>query len=1002
MAPMAIPPPPLVTVPTVIPPPNVAAPVVPAVAETPIYVREKPPVTTVFVGNIAECAPDQLIKALLMVKVDPKTEDLLNEYRKKKEKVGEEGTLGATSDEIDQSTQRDDETVKTSLENIIKENKAMLEDEGLISFTRFHFLGAAKKQDLHMEGPRHLTIEDMDLDNDRKDLINREIESFRKRNEDIDNEEESIKKKLEKKLREKEESYQKRLKQWEIRERKKANEYEHERDHERKRQRELQIEAQRLKEFFEDYDDNVEDPKYYRGSALHQRLKDREIEEAADERDRQKEIEQLETARRKLIEEGDPNAESIIFQMEQKMQEHLRRCLLVNGDMSIESSDNQCPEPVSENLPSAEDESKNLECVVKSLETNNLSPACNGVTSEFEPAAPEETSVSLLKDGSNTFLFSMSAVEPVVRKTASAFADEEQDEKPKKHGLSWLPPSALKANSISNPSNGGDSNQNDSNNLPPVSALSTEEKKAIIKRIIEGIPTHKRELFAYPIDWDMVDADFVNSRIKPWVDKKIVSYIGEAEATLSSFICDQLLHHNPPERILADIAMHSDSLHSKVESLSSFYETSGTPVSESNSCLNEGLTMRRGLVGRLFLLLRPIRSQFSYWIINPKPFCPLTNCNKSFRVPGLFILIIFGIPISLSLDYLILPLSLLISVLLLLLALWFCFQYLEQTIVYACDEPPSSKFLYMNPSCFGFSTWELVKLCPNGNTGPTIIGFLLLQPDLCRRKSCPVVLLLHGNAGNSTTRLPMCQVLENRFQCNIFIIDYRGYGQSTGKPSEEGLYADCTCALNYLYMRSDLNNEKIFVLGRSLGGALGIYLAVDPISSEKICGVIIENTFTSITDAASHILNIPCKLPSWLFSNQYTSLARLQSCSKSRKKSSAFPPLLLISGELDNIIPPKMMWKLAEAYENIVTKQHIRNECSSSVMYDDSPNPNSLSQNPVTFINSGRDGLVSFPDGHHNDTWLCNKWSDVILRFIEQSSVHIRSTVNEIDLNVSV
>ncbi|CAH8512347.1 unnamed protein product [Schistosoma margrebowiei] len=670
MAPMAIPPPPLVTVPTVIPPPNVAAPVVPAVAETPIYVREKPPVTTVFVGNIAECAPDQLIKTLLMrcgnilswkrvqgasgklqafgfceyedpestmrcvrllngfkvgpkallVKVDPKTEDLLNEYRKKKEKVGEEGTLGATSDEIDQSTQRDDETVKTSLENIIKENKAMLEDEG-----------AAKKQDLHMEGPRHLTIEDMDLDNDRKDLINREIESFRKRNEkedqndnkhsrskgtdsgrssstnlqlhssyslndrvdreyrrergrrsrsrsgsltsrsqrpitsgfltsnkDIDNEEESIKKKLEKKLREKEESYQKRLKQWEIRERKKASEYEHERDHERKRQRELQIEAQRLKEFFEDYDDNVEDPKYYRGSALHQRLKDREIEEAADERDRQKEIEQLETARRKLIEEGDPNAESIIFQMEQKMQEHLRRCLLVNGDMSIESSDNQCPEPVSENLPSAEDESKNLECVVKSLETNNLSPACNGVTSEFEPAAPEETSVSLLKDGSNTFLFSMSAVEPVVRKTASAFADEEQDEKPKKHGLSWLPPSALKANSISNPSNGGDSNQNDSNNLPPVSALSTEEKKAIIKRIIEGIPTHKRELFAYPIDWDMVDADFVNSRIKPWVDKKIVSYIGEAEATLSSFICDQLLHHNPPERILADIAMVLD------------------------------------------------------------------------------------------------------------------------------------------------------------------------------------------------------------------------------------------------------------------------------------------------------------------------------------------------------------------------------------------------------------------------------------------------------------
>ncbi|VDQ11915.1 unnamed protein product [Trichobilharzia regenti] len=88
--------------------------------------------------------------------------------------------------------------------------------------------------------------------------------SFVISSKDIDEEEEAIKKKLEKKLREKEESYQKRLKQWEVRERKRANEYEHEREHEKKRQRELQIEAQRLKEFFEDYDDNVEDPKYYR------------------------------------------------------------------------------------------------------------------------------------------------------------------------------------------------------------------------------------------------------------------------------------------------------------------------------------------------------------------------------------------------------------------------------------------------------------------------------------------------------------------------------------------------------------------------------------------------------------------------------------------------------------------------------------------------------------------------------------------------------------------
>nr|AAW26057.1 SJCHGC09403 protein [Schistosoma japonicum] len=429
--------------------------------------------------------------------------------------------------------------------------------------------------------------------------------------------------------------------------------------------------------------------------------------------------------------------------------------------------------------------------------------------------------------------------------------------------------------------------------------------------------------------------------------------------------------------------------------------TSATCVNGSDPCLTEDLTMRRNLVNRLFLFIRPIHSQFSYWLMSPKSLCSLINFNKSLHVSGLFILFVFGVPVSSSLNYIVLPLSLLISVLLLMLALWFCFLYLEQTLVYACNEPLSSRLLYTNPSSFGFFTWELVKLHPNGKTGPTIIGFLLLQPNLYQRKSCPVVLLLHGNAGNSTSRLPMCQILKNRFECNIFIIDYRGYGHSTGKPSEEGLYADCKCALDYLYTRNDLNDRKIFVLGRSLGGALAIYLAGDPVSSRKICGVIIENTFTSITDAASHILNIPCKLPSRLFINQYPSLAKLQSCCKSRKSSSAFPPMLLISGELDNIIPPTMMWKLAEAYENIVTKQQIQNDHSSNI-YDDSSKGGSLSQKPDTFINSGTDGLVSFPDGHHNDTWFCNQWSDVILRFIEQSSLRPKSTINENDLDISV
>ncbi len=163
-----------------------------------------------------------------------------------------------------------------------------------------------------------------------------------------------------------------------------------------------------------------------------------------------------------------------------------------------------------------------------------------------------------------------------MKPAAAAFADDEVEQKTKRPTLSWIPPS-------------GGANQS----LPLTSAASgvpdpqmvanlpLSEKKAIIKQIIERIPTNKEELFAYPIDWKAVDhvspiffqhnltfelfyidlslpfQEFVNKRIRPWVDKKIVAYLGEAEATLSNFICEQVLDHKPPAKILSDIALVS-------------------------------------------------------------------------------------------------------------------------------------------------------------------------------------------------------------------------------------------------------------------------------------------------------------------------------------------------------------------------------------------------------------------------------------------------------------
>lgn len=59
--------------------------------------------------------------------------------------------------------------------------------------------------------------------------------------------------------------------------------------------------------------------------------------------------------------------------------------------------------------------------------------------------------------------------------------------------------------------------------------------------------------------------------------------------------------------------------------------------------------------------------------------------------------------------------------------------------------------------------------------------------------------------------------LYHNIQCNILMLEYRGYGLSQGTPSEEGLYMDARAGIDYLFSRTDINTNEIIVFGRSLG-----------------------------------------------------------------------------------------------------------------------------------------------------------------------------------------
>lgn len=85
----------------------------------------------------------------------------------------------------------------------------------------------------------------------------------------------------------------------------------------------------------------------------------------------------------------------------------------------------------------------------------------------------------------------------------------------------------------------------------------------------------------------------------------------------------------------------------------------------------------------------------------------------------------------------------------------------------------------------------------------------------------------------------------------MLIVGYRGYGHSEGAPSEAGLELDAEAIFQFALNHKEINNSKLFVIGKSLGGAVAIQLAEK--KQELICGMILENTFCSISDMVDHI-----------------------------------------------------------------------------------------------------------------------------------------------------
>lgn len=195
--------------------------------------------------------------------------------------------------------------------------------------------------------------------------------------------------------------------------------------------------------------------------------------------------------------------------------------------------------------------------------------------------------------------------------------------------------------------------------------------------------------------------------------------------------------------------------------------------------------------------------------------------------------------------------------------------------------------MYETPDMLGFA-YEAVWF--SSADGTRLRGwFLPTSQQQDPKKAKGTVVHFHGNAQNISTHWRLVEWLPEQGY-NVFVFDYRGYGQSEGKPNPKGVFEDSNAALNYVRSRADVDPKRLLVFGQSLGGTNAI-AAVGAGNRAGVQAVAIESTFYSY----SMIANDKFKGAGLLVSDTYAA---------SHYVAALAPiPLLLLHGSADQVIP---------------------------------------------------------------------------------------------------
>lgn len=166
--------------------------------------------------------------------------------------------------------------------------------------------------------------------------------------------------------------------------------------------------------------------------------------------------------------------------------------------------------------------------------------------------------------------------------------------------------------------------------------------------------------------------------------------------------------------------------------------------------------------------------------------------------------------------------------------------------------------------------------------GETLHGWFVPVPD-----AVGTAVLFHGNAGTIAHRIGWLPMFRN-LRLSSLLFDYRGYGASSGRPTESGTYADADAVWNYLTATRGVPAQRIVLIGESLGGAIAAHLAI----RRRPGALVLHSAFTSVPDLGAELYPI---LPvRWLARFDYGTLSFL---------GKADCPVLIAHSRDDDIVP---------------------------------------------------------------------------------------------------